>query len=77
MTILSAQTKLNKSYQKTTPLYFLKVKYIKNNLFSFLYYSFVETLLNLKLNILVTELTETLNFNFVNTVNPYCSIMPL
>ena len=57
--------------------YFLKVKFIKNNLLSFLCYSFVETYFRMKLGTLVTKYTDTFTFNFTDTINPKWSIMPL
>ena len=64
---------------KWLPHFFIYSRYLNASksicLFSFLYYSFIETICKMKLNTLFTKYMDTLTFNFARAINPKYNIM--
>ena len=61
--------KLKNKNCHNTLRYFHEVRCIKINPFLCVCYSYVETIFKLKLNTFVTKYKDTLNFNFIYTIN--------
>ena len=58
-------------YKKTAPLYFLKAIHVHQikSVYFYFYAKFFVAKFKMKLNTLVTKYTDTLSFNFADTIN--------